>query len=169
MGPAAENAGFGSPSRTSIFDYIGVPSYQRWVNNKKFDGAQLSQDEKILRDFYKRLLNFTISSDALMGAYQDIHLYNREHTEWYNHHVLSFVRWSEEQKLIIVSNFHANDTFGFELKLPEEIITKWRLSEGNHSITDVLYGSEHVLKVENGIGKLRVDINPLESFIFELN
>lgn len=165
----AENAGFGSPSRTSIFDYIGVPSYQRWVNNKKFDGAQLSEDEKTLRDFYRRLLNFTISSDALMGAYKDIHFYNREHTEWYNHHVLSFVRWSEEQKLIIVSNFHTNDTFGFELKLPEDIITKWRLSKGNHSITDVLYGSEHVLKVENGIGELRVDINPLESFIFELN
>src|SRR6056297_144172 len=165
----AENAGFGSPSRTSIFDYIGVPSYQRWVNNKKFDGAQLSEDEKSLRDFYSRLLNFTISSAALMGEYQDIHFYNREHTEWYNHYVLSFVRWSANQRLIIISNFNAHDTFGFELKLPEEIITKWRLSDGNHSITDVLYGSEHVLKVKNGIGKLRVDINPLESFIFELN
>lgn len=164
----AENAGFGSPSRTSIFDYIGVPSFQRWVNKKNFDGAQLKDDEKKLRDFYKRLLNFTISSDALMGEYQDIHFYNREHTEWYNHHVLSYVRWSADQKLIVVANFNASDTFGFELKIPEEIITKWGLSEGNHSVTDVLYGSTYALNVENGIGKLRVDINSLESFIFEV-
>ncbi|MBG7629319.1 MAG: alpha-amylase family protein, partial [Bacteroidetes bacterium] len=30
--PGAENAGFGSPTRTSIFDYVGVPTHQRWVN-----------------------------------------------------------------------------------------------------------------------------------------
>lgn len=163
--PAAEDAGFGDPSRTSIFDYIGVPHHQRWLNDKKFDGGQLSDNEKRLRDFYKRLLNFTISSEALMGDYQDIHFYNRQHTRYYNHRVLSYVRWSDTEKLIVVSNFDANDRFGFELKIPEDIIRKWKLSEGNHKITDVLYGSEHVLKVQNGVGEVRVDINPLESFI----
>jgi len=167
--PAAEHAGFGSPTRTSIFDYIGVPHHQRWINDKKFDGGQLSDEEAALRDFYKRLLNFTITSDALMGEYQDIHFYNREHTEWYNHHILSYVRWSDTEKLIIISNFDANDRFGFELKIPEDIVHKWKLSEGNHPITDVLYGSKHTLKVENGIAKVRVDINPLESYIFIVN
>ena len=167
--PAAEQAGFGSPTRTSIFDYIGVPHHQRWMNNKKFDGGQLSNEESALRDFYKRLLNFTITSDALMGEYQDIHFYNREHTKYYNHHVLSYVRWSDNEKLIVVSNFVANDWFGFELKIPEELIKKWNLSEGKHAMTDVLSGSEKVLKVENGIGTFRIDINPLESFIFKLN
>ena len=71
--PGAENAGFGKPTRTSIFDYVGVPSYQRWVNNKQFDGGQSTEDEKSLRDFYKRLLNFTINSNALAGNYQDVH------------------------------------------------------------------------------------------------
>lgn len=166
--PASENAGFGSPDRTSIFDYIGVPHHQRWVNDKKFDGGQLSEDEAKLRDFYKRLLNFTVQSDALMGKYQDLHFYNKEHTEWYNHHVLSYVRWSDSEKLIVVSNFDANDRFGFELKIPEDIVQKWKLSEGDHLIKDVLYGSERTLKVENGRGEVRVDINPLESFIFKL-
>lgn len=166
--PAKENAGFGSPTRTSIFDYIGVPSFQRWVNNKKFDGGQLTSEEKELRDFYARLLNFTISSEALMGAYKDIHFYNREHTAWYNHHVLSYVRWSAGQKLVIVSNFHATDTFGFELRLPHEVINAWELTDGNYQLTDVLYGSTQTLSVQDGIGKVRVDVNPLESFIFEL-
>lgn len=50
--PGAENAGFGQPSRTSIFDYIGVPHHQRWMNEGKFDGGQLSESEKSLRLFY---------------------------------------------------------------------------------------------------------------------
>jgi hypothetical protein len=41
-----ENAGFGTHSRTSIFDYIGVPNHQRWMNGGKFDGGQLTQEEK---------------------------------------------------------------------------------------------------------------------------
>ncbi len=96
--PGAENAGFGAPTRTSIFDYIGVPHYQRWVNDKKFDGGQLTEEEKELRDFYKRLLNFTISSEALMGRYEEIHFYNKENTVGYDHRVLSFVRWTQEEK-----------------------------------------------------------------------
>ena len=166
--PAAEHAGFGSPTRTSIFDYIGVPHFQRWVNNKKFDGGQLSEEEAALRDFYKRLLSFTISSKALMGEYQDIHFYNREHTEFYNHHVLSYVRWKDDEKLIVISNFNAYDWFGFDLALPEEVIKKWGLRDGKHTIEDRLYGGRKPLYVEDGIAKVRVDVNPLESFIFQL-
>lgn len=166
--PAEENAGFGNPTRTSIFDYIGVPNHQRWVNNKNFDGGQLSKEEKDLRDFYKRLLNFTIGSDALMGEYQDIHYYNRDHTEYYNYRVLSFVRWTDKEKLIVIANFDASETYGFELKIPEEIMKKWDLRDGSHSFIDMLYGSTKILKVTNGIGKARIDIKPLESFIYRL-
>ncbi len=166
--PAVENPGFGDPTRTSIFDYVGVPHHQRWVNDKKFDGGQLTEEEAELRDFYQRLLNYSIKSNALTGEYQDIHFYNKEHTEWYNHHVLSYVRWSEHERLIIVANFDANDRFGFELKIPEDIIQKWQLSKGNYAIRDVLYGSEHTLKIENSRGEVRVDIDPLQSFIFKV-
>ena len=166
--PATENAGFGSPTRTSIFDYIGVPSHQRWVNDKKYDGGQLRDDERELRDFYQRLLNFTINSEGLMGNYQDIHYYNKDHTEGYDHRVLSFVRWSENQKLIIVSNFQADDSRVFELKVPAEIISKWKMTNAAYKVTDALYQNESQLHIEDGIGKIQVTLNPLESFIFEV-
>src|SRR5690606_2640868 len=38
----SEDAGFGKPTRTSIFDYIGVPAHQRWMNNGAFDGDRRS-------------------------------------------------------------------------------------------------------------------------------
>ena len=168
--PGAEHAGFGSPSRTSIFDYIGVPHHQRWMNNKKFDGGQSTSEEKALRDFYKRLLNFTIHSSALAGNYEDIHQFNREHTEWYNEKVLSFVRWSDDEQLIVVSNFSATDTFGFELQLPENLVQKLHLSEGNHEVIDQLYNTyKSTLKITNNKASVRIDIKPLESFILKIN
>ncbi|MGB5665444.1 MAG: alpha-amylase family glycosyl hydrolase [Maribacter sp.] len=167
--PGNENAGFGQPTRTSIFDYIGVPHHQRWMNNKKFDGGQSTEEEKELREFYKRLLNFTIKSDALMGEYEDIHYYNRDHTEDYNHRVLSYVRWSDNEKLVVVANFDAHDSYKFELKIPENIIAKWKLKNGSYELVDQL--SEDIsqfLLIENGIGKMNIEIQPLQSFIFKL-
>ena len=167
--PGNENAGFGQPTRTSIFDYIGVPHLQRWVNNKKFDGGQLSKEEKVLRDFYKRLLNFSINSYALMGNYQDIHYYNRDHTENYNHRVLSFVRWSENEKLIVVANFDSNENYTFELKIPNDIINKWGLKEGFYATVEQLYSQKNAsLEVNGSIGFMKIEIEPLESFIFKI-
>lgn len=168
--PGAEHAGFGSPSRTSIFDYVGVPTLQRWVNNKKFNGGQSTNEEKTLRDFYKRLLNFTINSSALVGNYQDIHAHNRHYTEWYNDKVLSFVRWSDDEKLIIITNFNAENTYGFELGLPQDIIERWHLKDGDYQVKDQLYKKyTSTLKVKGNEAKVRVDIKPLESFILKIN
>ena len=168
--PGKEHAGFGSPTRTSIFDYIGVPHHQRWVNNRKFDGGQLLPEEKELRDFYKRLLNFTIGSEALMGKYADIHYYNRDNTENYNYKVLSYVRWSQNEKLVVIANFDADESYFFELKIPMEIIKEWGLKEGSFKMTDTLYGETiKELNVVDGIGRLIVEIDPLESFIFRLS
>ncbi|MCU8072500.1 alpha-amylase family protein [Shewanella sp. SM32] len=47
---AIDNPGFGHASRTSIFDYVGVPAHQRWMNNGKFDGGQSTVKEATLRN-----------------------------------------------------------------------------------------------------------------------
>jgi len=167
--PAAEDAGFGTHSRTTIFDYFGVPNHQKWMNNGQFDGGQLNTEEKELRDFYKRLLNFTINSDALMGEYADIHAYNRENTKNYTNKVHSFVRWKGAEKLIVVSNFSDADVFTFDLQLPKSIQAKMGLKEGNHKIVDQLYGTEAMtLEINDGIAKVPVQIEPLQSYIFKI-
>ncbi|OXB03440.1 alpha-amylase [Flavobacterium oncorhynchi] len=164
-----ENAGFGTRSRTSIFDYIGVPNHQKWMNDGKFDGGQLSESEKNLRDFYKRLLNFSIKSPALMGSFQEIQSENRQNNVGYDELLYSYVRWSENQKLVIIANFSSEKTSEFELKIPADVIAKWNLKDGEYKLTDQLYQQNAVvLKVENGVGKAKIKILPSESFIFEL-
>ncbi|MFD1163844.1 alpha-amylase family protein [Hwangdonia seohaensis] len=165
----SEDAGFGKPSRTSIFDYIGVPAHQRWMNNKQFDGGQLTDEEKALRDFYKRLLNFTITSSALTDKYEDIHWYNRKHTSGYNDKVLSFVRWSATEKLIIISNFDTKSSHSFNLKIPKNIIESWNLSEANYKVEDQLYNQfSRNLMIEEDHATININVNALESFILKI-
>lgn len=164
-----ENAGFGTRSRTSIFDYIGVPNHQKWMNEGKFDGGQLSDSEKQLRDFYKRLLNFSIKSPALMGSFQEIQSVNRQNNQGYDELIYSFVRWSENQKLIIVANFSSEKTSEFDLKIPADVISKWNLKDGSYVLVDKLYSENKTyFIVKNGEGSARVKIKPSESFIYEV-
>jgi glycosidase len=163
-----EDAGFGKRSRTSIFDYVGVPNHQRWMNNGKFDGGQLSKSEKELRDFYKRLLNFTIKSEALMGKFQEIQSVNRQDSSTYGQNVYSFVRWSANEKLIIVSNLSPNTNEMFDLKIPADVIKEWKLKDGTYLLTEQLYGVANTLKVTNGVGIVKISLKGSESFILKL-
>ena len=164
----AEEPGFGDPTRTSIYDYIGVPHHQRWMNDGKFDGATLTPEEMELREFYSTLLNFTKSSEALTGAYREIHSHNRGHTEWYNDRVFSYVRWNGDDRLLIVCNFDAADTFGFELKVPAEIVNAWGLEDGEYSLEDQLSDQSLKLIIAEGSGKARIDLKALQSFLLKL-
>jgi glycosidase len=164
-----ENSGFGSHSRTSIFDYVGVPNHQRWMNDGAFDGGKLSQNEKDLRDFYKRLLNFSLKSSAVMGQFEDLQEVNRQAGQGYDpSHLYSFVRWSDNQKLIVITNFSSDASHSFDLKVSADIISKWNLKDGSYTLKDQLYGSSIQIQVVNGEGKASVSIKPLESFIFQL-
>ncbi|MBP1224856.1 alpha-amylase family glycosyl hydrolase [Flavobacterium sp. 1355] len=164
-----EDAGFGKRSRTSIFDYIGVPNHQRWMNGGKFDGGLLSESEKNLRDFYKRLLNFSINSSALMGSFQEIQSVNRQNNSGYDESLYSYVRWSAKQKLIIVANFSSDKTSEFELRVPADVISKWKLKDGSYVLLDQLYSKNKTyFTVKNGEGAANIKILPSESFIYEV-
>ena len=167
--PGAEDAGFGKPTRTSIFDYIGVPSLQRWMNGKKFDGGGLTDGERDLRQFYKTLLNFTLESEALMGEYREIHYFNKNHTEGYDHRIFSYVRWSQNEKLIIAANFDDERNYRMDLKVPDHVIREWKLGDGTYKMQEILEeGGKGTLRVENGSGFISIDLGPLESNIFRL-
>ena len=166
VGEAAEkDAGFGSATRTTIFDYWGVPGHVRWMNDGAFDGGKLSEEEKALRGFYVKLLNFTLTSEALTGQYREIHRHNRMHTEWYNDRVFSYVRWKGNDRLLVVVNFDGSDRFGFDLQIPEEVIGLWNLVDGTYTLEGQLRKGTRELRVANGKGVVRIDLDPLESLI----
>jgi glycosidase len=165
--PAREDAGFGDPSRTSIFDYIGVPAHQRWMNDGKFDGGQLYDEEKKLRAAYVKLLNFTRNSEALMGKYQQ--LYHPENgPQRLGGKAYAFARWSGNEKLIIAANFDwENDLLGY-LNLSKDLIQEWGLKDGNYELVDQLGDAKAALAVKEGYGYVTFQLGKLESGIWRV-
>jgi hypothetical protein len=91
-------------------------------------------------------------------------------SENYSDKILSFARWSEDEKLIIVSNFDGEQFSEFELKIPEDLIASWNLEDGKYSVFDQLYDNyTSELTVKNGKGTMKINLDPLQSFILKLN
>ncbi len=162
------DGGFGKPTRTSIFDYVGVPHHQRWMNNGKFDGGQLTPAEKSLRDFYSRLLNFVQRSPAMKGKFRELHSLNKNNSRGYDEMMYAYARWNSSEKLIVVVNFSPGKTQNFDLAVPTDLLKEWQLKDGIYIVKDKLYGSTHSLKVQNGQGTLTATLQPNESFILGL-
>jgi len=165
----SEETGFGDPTRTSIFDYAGVPAHQRWMNNGKFDGGQLSSTEKNLRDFYQRLLNISAKNPAMQGQYLSLHNDNRQALTEYNQLQFAFSRWSEHEKLIVVSNFDSEQSYQYQLHIPANLIKQWQLSSGQYQVEDLLYGTTNSLTVHSDkTATIAVNMTPLSSFVFQI-
>ena len=169
LGEAGEgDAGFGDTTRTTMFDYWGVPSLQRWTNGGEFDGGTLTEQEKSLRSFYVKLLSFSAKSPALMGEFTDLHNINLEQTTNYNDHLFSFSRWNNEEKLMIISNFSAHKEYQLDLKAPEALIDAWKLTDGRYQLKDMLTDKYYELIVNNGAGTVLLNLPPLDSKVLQL-
>lgn len=165
--PGAIEAGFGKSSRTTIFDYAGVPSHQRWMNGGRFDGALLLPDELKLRNFYRKLLNFSISSEALKGKFQPLGNESQNPGEKCQM-IYSFARWDEKERLVITVNFDKVKKSSFKITIPADVMAQWDIKDGDYQLTDQLYSVKTAdLKVENGTGTLAVELDPNESLILK--
>lgn len=162
----SEDPGFGDPTRTSIFDYVGVPAHQRWMNGGAFDGGALKPAEKALRAYYTRLMQFSAKSPALKGQYRELHTENLARTDGYDDRLFSFARWNGSHQVIIVANFDDTLSRDFTLDIPSELVTNWGLKAGIYDIKDIL-GSTPAsqLVVKNGHASIQVSLAPLQSVI----
>ena len=70
--------------------------------------------------------------------------------------------------MIVVSNFDAQDGFGFELQLPPDIIKAWELMKGSYVLVDQLSDHTCELQVHEGYAKFRIDLKTLQSFILQI-
>ena len=155
------DAGFGKATRTTIFDYWGVPAHQRWMNGGAFDGGALSDDERSLRDFYERLLMFSATSKVLHGQYANIPVENDK--------VFAFARWQDAERLLVVSNFDAEREQDLTVELPETLIRQMGLGPGRFALDEQLYGAvQNAVIVDHGIGRFQVRLQPLESQVYRI-
>lgn len=162
--PGAENAGFGQPSRTSIFDYIGVPQHQKWMNGGKFDGGQLNEQEKQLRTFYQRVMTFALEHSSMTGKYLDLHQSGQLSDSIY-----AFLRFDKEELVIAATNFSQSTTENIQLKIIAEVIQELGIVDGNYAVNEHIEGIQQLtLSVKNGVGYLNAELKPLAALAWVL-
>ena len=162
-----EEAGFGQPSRTSIFDYVGVPEHQKWMNDGKFDGGGLSEQQKQLRSFYQRVLTFVQSSPAMLGDYIDLYPNNETELGKSCH---AFVRISDKQLVLAITNFSDTESNQVKLAIPGEVLKKFELENGSYALEDsVGLASTATFEVEQGKGVIELALEPLAASAYCLN
>jgi len=126
-----DSEGFsGLDGRTSIFDYWGLKSIQAWVNKGKFDGKDLTHEQKELRAFYQKLLNITLTEKAITnGQMYDLEFANFENPKFNSHEQYAYFRKCNDEVLLFVLNFD-DKYLETEVQFPFEAFQYLELKEG---------------------------------------
>jgi glycosidase len=126
---AAGAAGYsGDDGRTTIYDYAVMPKHQQWMNNGRFDGELLDDEQKLLRKFYQQLLTFCRDSEAIAeGKFYDLMWANED----FPRGIYAWLRYTENEKLLLVVNFDDTKT-ETSVKIPEHAFGEmgWSDKEG---------------------------------------
>lgn len=158
--PGMDSEGFsGVDGRTTIFDYWGVKSLQAWGNKGEFDGAGLSNEQKELREFYKKLINIAVTEKALTdGLMYDLEYFNFENPKFNSHEQFAYFRKHNDELLLFALNFH--DThLDTEIRIPREafqylniadgLILSWiNLLDENEKCDKVVLSSDKVFEIQ---------------------
>ena len=152
----ADAEGFGGDDgRTTIFDYWGVPAHQQWMNSGKFDGGQLSEKQKRLRIFYKKLLNIAASNVAIRkGIFKEVKSNNNLNARQY-----AYWRITDKQKVLIVANFDRKRTLNTLIPLPDTI------GKNNFVVKELLSSKKIITDAAKGIP---VAVKPSDAWIVEI-
>ncbi len=161
--PGKGTEGFGGDdSRTSIFDYWGVPEHQKWMNEGQFDGGRLSPDQKKLRNFYKTLLTVTAGSEAIRkGEFIPL-----EQLPGMTNRMYAYIRYTQNQRLLILVNFEREKELEMRLTLPDEL-KKTLLIQNKQilNLKDLLSGQE--IKVQDIDEGIPVKVMPAGALILQ--
>ena len=162
--PGAEHAGFGQPSRTSIFDYVGVPQHQKWMNHGAFDGGLLDDNEKQLRHFYQKVMNFSLEHSSMTGHYRDLHQSNN-----LSDSVYAFLRYDDQELTIVAANFSQHTTECVCLVIPRDVIQVIKVADGGYLLNEHIESIQpQELRVEEGVGCFNIELKPLASLVWVL-
>ena len=141
----------GDDGRTTIFDYWGVPEFQNWVNDYKYDGAKLTPDQKKLRKTYADLLKFVNKSDAVKnGHFFDLQYINKggQSPNYNDLKIYSYLRFTDNQKLLFICNFDLEKPYSTSVKIPREAWDMMKISPFEKYNYKGVWGSKDTLIAE---------------------
>lgn len=130
--PAIGAEGFsGDNGRTSIFDYWSMPEFAKWVDGGKYDGARLSPEQKMLRQWYGRLVRAMQAPAFANGEFYGLNHANKDNPDFgrvgdetvSGHWLYAFLRYDPKsgQAFLVVANFHPAETLeNVKITIPDD-------------------------------------------------
>ena len=162
-------SGFGQDDgRTTIYDYWGLDAHQQWMNEGKFDGGNLSREQKELRSFYSKLLHIASSNEVIRnGVLIDLNAYNS--TANINENTYSFIRFNDDQMLLILTNF-SEERVEIEMEIPQNVNGSTMLQDPGQVASDLLSNKRSIRLITSGNTlALHMTLDPLASHIFNFS
>jgi len=185
----SEDMGFGSPTRTTIFDYAGVPAHQRWMNLGKFDGGQSTAEEISLRRFYENVMQIASNNTAIRGDFVSLHQANlnqavlegnsyeelqRARPRAYTEQQFAFIRHAENNAILVIANFSKEATGEFTLTIPSGDMTEINALGRRFNSTKPIsvkallpHEDATMTATDNGL-EITISLAGLESKVFDL-
>jgi len=142
-----ESEGFsGCDGRTTIFDYWAVDKVRRWRNNNKFDGKELTDDEKKLLETYTRILNICNQESAISeGQFFDLMYVNMGEWSFNEHRQYAFIRKHERDIILIIANFDEHDK-NVAVNIPKHAFDFLQIPDIDHiEATDLLSEKKEII------------------------
>jgi glycosidase len=162
--PAEGAVGFsGDDGRTSIFDYINVPTLQRYLKEKgiipvddyKTNYNPVKLCSTAITDAYRQLLTFVRESSTLaVGEFYDLMWANAGRPEM--NRCYAFLRHTAEEQLLIVALFGDKQTdMTINLHIPQHALTtmglaihqNYKLRPLLHADKEIVMGSDNELSI----------------------
>ena len=135
----------GDDGRTSIFDYAVMPKHQKWMSEGKFDGGGFSDEQRRLFDFYSKLLNFRLTSNAVnKGAFYDLMWVNPWYSNFDPQYVYAFLRYYNEERLLVVANFNMNESRYCQVKISEDALEYMRMEPSVSGVAEDVFTGEKI-------------------------
>lgn len=134
----------GIDGRTTIFDYWSLNEYQKLYNDGKFDGEKLDNSQKRLYNTYQNIINIT-SQHAVFhsGNFYDLMWVNK-HENINFHKIYAYIRYSNEERILIVLNFNFHNQEHLKLKIPPDAFTLMGIHPQKSMKAKDLLSCEHI-------------------------
>ena len=158
----------GKDGRTTIFDYWSVSKIQRWSNDGKWNEKLLTHEEKELRNFYSRLLQFCSQEKAISkGGIYDLMYANYENNEFNSTKKYAFLRGFKEDLFLIVLNFNDQDSL-VTVNIPQDAYSFFQHYKGKSiEVTSILNPINPELTFEDATS-LKLNIDAYSGEIFKI-
>jgi len=161
----------GKDGRTTIFDYWGVESFQKWNSSGSWSDQNLFEDSKALRLFYKKILVLVNQIKALnRGGFYDLMWVNIDNPDFNSDKIYAYLRYYGGCQYLILANF-SDKPISYKLKIPSDAMELSAMnSRGYYNGVDLL-GYNIDIKFASSEAQVRGLGGKLESYsasVYEL-